>query len=585
MPPAEYLLGKTKTAPQPRPGARIFRRAKGLFTGSNLDQRPLRTRRFLKPRVSIYVLVLAMVAALTAPAVGLLIYIVDQENQERQQRVSIRGSKLAGEIADRFDQEIAALRTILAVFASSGWLETNELSLLHRRARSALAGTDRHLMVLDGRDRQLLNTRVDFGVALGRQIELGTAADALGAGTSFVSDVVYDQFADTHVFNVLRPVELPDGRRRVLVLSRNTDKVSELVGSVLGEVNWSFAILDSSGRVATKVISPGEADATVPDACRDGVMGFRTWGPPEEKQYGFVRLVNGASWHVCTWVAAEHVLAQADDLWTTLRTGTMAWLGAALVAALLLSAAVSRSIVSTARIGEALGAGREIPISGSFIAEIDQVRRSLAEAAAERIRKEQRLQLVLRETAHRAKNQLALAASLVDLSSRSASSTTDLKEDLTGRLLALGRSLDAMTHDHHGVALLDQLIRTQLAPFTDDAGDRLQISGPEVTVSERAAQSLSLVLHELATNAAKYGAWSQAGGKIEIEWEVAEGDLRLSWIERGVSPVSSEGQGFGTVLVDALIVKTMRGILDREIGGSGLVCRIRIPLVAIMPST
>jgi two-component sensor histidine kinase len=535
--------------------------------------------------VSIHVVVVTLVVALVAPAIGFLAYILHAQQQEQQRELAARGEQIARDIADRLDQEFTTLETMLAVFAASGWLDNNELERMHRRAVSALAGTDRHLIVLDAEFRQLLNTRVPFGTALGKTSDIATAAEVLRTGEQAISDVFQGSVSGTAVFNVLRPVTLSDGSRRVVILTRDAGSLAELFGPALRNTGWSFAVVDGAGQVVTAVTDPGEASAAVPAACRyaEGT-GLAAVAPDTDARHVARRQVEGTAWSACAWAAVERLEGRLDGSWTALLTAIVAWLCAALLAAVLLSASISRAIANTARVGEALEAGREVPIPPSFVTEIDEVRRYLADAAAESIRKDKRLELLLRETAHRARNQLTLAVSLIGLSARNATSVDALKADITARLMALGRSIDAMSGTEFDAARLGELIRAQLEPFVDEGGDRLQMRGGVVAIPERTAQSLSLVLHELATNASKYGAWSRPAGKVVIAWRVAEGVLTLDWSETGAPAPVPERQGFGTKLVDTLVETGLGGTIDRRFGPAGFSCRISVPLDRVASS-
>jgi two-component sensor histidine kinase len=380
---------------------------------------------------------------------------------------------------------------------------------------------------------------------------------------------------------MLRPVTLPDGGKRLLILTRNASSLVDLFGPAMRTSGWSFAVLDGSGQVVSARIEPRDDARAQPDACAGA--GALTVVGGDGTPHVARRQVGSTGWTVCAWTDAERLGSRMGRSWTAVLTAVVTWLGLALLAAVVLSASISRAIASTARVGEALKAGLEVTIPPSFITEIDEVREYLAGAAAERNRKDERLQLLLREMAHRAKNQLALAVSLVGLSARSAASAADLKEDLTGRLLALGRSIDAVAGRELDAAPLGELIRAQLEPFVDDDGDRLEMRGGPVPIPEAMAQSLSLVLHELATNASKYGAWSRPTGKVLISWRRAEGVLTLEWSETGAAAAVPDRKGFGTTLVDTLVGTGMRGTIDRRFGEAGFGCRITLPLDGLAP--
>ena len=124
----------------------------------------------------------------------------------------------------------------------------------------------------------------------------------------------------------------------------------------------------------------------------------------------------------------------------------------------------------------------------------------------------------------------------------------------------------------------------QLEPFVDESGDRLALRGGVVAIPEKTVQSLSLVLHELATNASKYGAWSRPEGKVDIAWAAADGVLTLDWTETGALAAVPERQGFGTTLVDTLIGRGLGGTIERRFGEAGFSCRITVPLDHADPS-
>ena len=537
-------------------------------------------------RLSVYVLVLALGMAIVAPAAAFLAYVLDQQSGAQQRQLRERGTQLAGEIADRLEQELESMGTMLAVFASSGWLEADELEPMHRRASRALAGTGRHLIVLDESLDQLINTRVAFGTPLGKTSDRETAEAVLETGMATISDIFIGGVADAPVFNALRPVSLADGRERVLIMTRNAATLGDLIGSQKRDDTWSFVVLDGSGDIVTgnfggSATAPGAAGGEFPPACvREipGPMPPRSEGDPAT----FLRLLSGTSWRVCAWSEPGAAVPEGGG-WTTVLTAAAAWIGAAVLVAVLLSMTISRSIARTARIGALLGSGREVPYVPSTIAEVDVVRRTLADAGAERVRHDRRLELLLREAAHRARNQIALAVSLVDLSARGVETAAELKKDVKGRLIALGRSVDALTDKAPDTARLENLVAAQLAPFVDDGGERLRTDGDGVLISERAAQSLSLVLHELATNASKYGAWTQPDGVVSVQWKLADDALVLDWTEAGVFSEATEHQGFGTTLMQGLVESGLGGRMDRSFGEAGFRCRMVLPRDQITP--
>src|SRR5205085_4475050 len=126
---------------------------------------------------------------------------------------------------------------------------------------------------------------------------------------------------------------------------------------------------------------------------------------------------------------------------------------------------------------------------------------------------------------------------------------------------------------------LSQLANEELAPFMGGDIGRVSCSGPAVLLRPSAAQSLGLVLHELTTNAAKYGALSKAVGSLTVEWRLQDGDLQLDWVEAGgAKPKVPHDSGFGTRLVTTSIERRLRGNVAREWTDSGVRYRLRIPV-------
>jgi len=212
------------------------------------------------------------------------------------------------------------------------------------------------------------------------------------------------------------------------------------------------------------------------------------------------------------------------------------------------------------------------------VREVDDVLATLTRAARVRLQQEDELKVLLRETAHRAKNQIAIATALARLSAKSAVSTDQLRDDLVARLSALGRSIDMMSASPSGAVRLKDLAATQLEPFAADHPNRLELMGPDLRVAPATAQSLGLVLHEMATNAAKYGAWSHEHGKVRLDWSENSEGVTIVWSEHD-GPVAAEPSrsGFGSSLIEMMIERSLGGTVQRDYRPEGLVATFRLP--------
>lgn len=194
----------------------------------------------------------------------------------------------------------------------------------------------------------------------------------------------------------------------------------------------------------------------------------------------------------------------------------------------------------------------------------------------ERKRDQERELLLAREVDHRAKNLLAVVQSVVQLTK--ATKAEDLKAGIVGRIQSLARAHNLLSEARWDGAQLGQIIREELDPFLSGDGDKqASVSGPALLLRPAAAQSLAMVIHELATNAVKYGALSSPEGKLDVEWHRTPDTLELSWIERGPPTVKPPRKtGFGTKIIHASVERQLHGSLNQDWKPEGLSCTIRI---------
>ncbi|MGE0005415.1 MAG: PAS domain S-box protein [Parvibaculaceae bacterium] len=193
---------------------------------------------------------------------------------------------------------------------------------------------------------------------------------------------------------------------------------------------------------------------------------------------------------------------------------------------------------------------------------------------------QERQQLLLREMNHRIKNLFAVTSSLINLSSRSAASARELAASATERLNALGRAhaLTMVGGEAGGAGTtLHSLTRAILAPYDEQGRSRIFISGDDLGLASRAITPMALLLHEFATNAAKYGGLSNDGGRVEIDFARQGEAVRVVWSEIGAPlPAASMDEGFGSRLVQATVLQ-LGGRLDREWTVDGLRISLELP--------
>lgn len=199
----------------------------------------------------------------------------------------------------------------------------------------------------------------------------------------------------------------------------------------------------------------------------------------------------------------------------------------------------------------------------------------------QRRRAEQQRHLLLNELNHRVKNTLATIQSIARQTLNGADQS--VRRAFEGRLMALSQAHNILTREHWISAQLHELLANTLAPYGTADGTRFHIAGPDVRLSPRATLALALALHEMATNAAKYGALSNSSGCVRIRWSTRDGNgrprLRMHWLEfRGPSVAAPTRKGFGSKLIERGLAMELDGRVRLDFWEKGLRCRIELPL-------
>ncbi|MBB6411542.1 HWE histidine kinase domain-containing protein [Mesorhizobium sangaii] len=196
--------------------------------------------------------------------------------------------------------------------------------------------------------------------------------------------------------------------------------------------------------------------------------------------------------------------------------------------------------------------------------------------------------MLIDELNHRVKNTLATVQSIVWQASRANSDPKAIREAVESRLFALSRSHNLLTRENwHSAGLLD-VLHDALEPFgvTDGRAERLVIAGENIRLSTKAALALGIAFNELATNAVKYGAFSNDKGSIRIDWRIeptSEGRrLILSWQEKDGPPVTPPSrQGFGSRVIERGLTHELEGTVQLDYRPDGLICTMNVPVPGI----
>ena len=228
----------------------------------------------------------------------------------------------------------------------------------------------------------------------------------------------------------------------------------------------------------------------------------------------------------------------------------------------------------------------EVPFDGSrtvFISVSRDARNSKrlylgALDITERKEDEKRLRAISSELDHRVKNVLALVSAIAYFTAESTSNMEEFQNDFSKRIAALSRTHQALSKNAWSGAHLHELIEGEVNAFASNDQDRIKLSGPDLVMSSSIAQDMTLVFHELMTNAVKYGAFSSEKGKLAVTWSKTKNSVKVTWTETGVGLKASEpAKGFGLTLIGNTIKGQLKGDVSFDFKKTGLACTISIP--------
>jgi two-component sensor histidine kinase len=195
---------------------------------------------------------------------------------------------------------------------------------------------------------------------------------------------------------------------------------------------------------------------------------------------------------------------------------------------------------------------------------------------------EEQRDLLIREAGHRVKNLLAIVQSIAVQTFRAGGADRSLQRAFEERLVALSNVHSVLTRQYGDGADLHELMWSTLRPHRAIDRERFTVEGPALRVRHQGAVALSMAVHELCTNAIKYGALSAENGHVDVHWDVADGRLRWYWREGGGPPVIAPTRsGFGTRMIERALAAQLSGHVTIDYQPQGLHCAIDAPIEAV----
>jgi len=535
--------------------------------------------------IGFYLFLLILVTIV--PALAISAVLLQRNDAAQRAVVETLAEAMAGSIAEAVDRELSGMVTTLRVLSTTRSLTTGNLHDFYERSRMALAGTGSYLIVLDENLSQLLNTRVPFGAPLGPTANPASAKQALQTRAAVVSGVFFGQVSQKWVFNVILPILRENQPPLLLVLTRNAETMADTLSQEMLRGGWNASLLDREGIViASSFMSSSIGKPFFLDVHngREPQTGRISESVDSQSYVAIVDESAYSGWKVVVWAPTAAVEEPTRRALRSLFSSSLVIIAIGTLAAWLIGRQIARSIRRLAYDARRLGAGQAVDAVRYPIAEVATVSAALSEAATDRKTAENEIRLLMREVAHRAKNQLTVVSSMAKQTARSSRSLPVFLDSFQKRLYGLARSTDLLIAGGATGVELRELLMAQIEPFRPEDMKRLDISGPPFRLSNQAAQTIGLAVHELATNAAKYGAFGARTGRLSVTWTIDGEVLVLTWREHlTLLRRRSMRRGFGTEIIERMLGGTLDAEISRTFHRDGLECIFRIPLKRLAP--
>ncbi|WP_404400725.1 sensor histidine kinase [Pelagibacterium halotolerans] len=533
-----------------------------------------------------YLTILVLVIVL--PVLAFAGVLIQRHNEAQEDTVETFTVATTRSVVQAVEREISGMITTLRVLMTSESLTDGQLARFHAHARIALEGTGANLIMLDRDYRQLLNTRVDYGEPLGLMPDLEAAGRAFETPDAIVSDLFWEQTAGDWVFNVMMRRPNADPAREIVILTQVAANLSNALLTRELPQGWHVALVDSDNRV----ISASQESAIVGEPFFLPLLpaegGSRGWRQRNTASETYMTITQGsilAGWYVVAWAPASVVAGPLRVTLVWLVIGGLAIAGLAAFAAAVVARQIARSVRGLARQARRLGAGEVVDPVAYPVYEIAQVSEALFDAAEKRKKAEAEARFLMRELAHRSKNQLTVISAMAKQTAQGTESVEHFVESFQNRIYGLARSTDLLlAHGTAGIELYD-LFKTQIDPFRPENPARVSKGGPIVRLNVQAAQVLGMAAHEMATNAAKYGAFSGPEGRLQVTWDFEDDDrLHISWREF-VPGFTAPGdrKGFGTVVLQTMVAGSLGADVERMVHADGIEWLFAIPRAKLDP--
>jgi two-component sensor histidine kinase len=531
-------------------------------------------------RIRTFLIMFAL--ALTFPLVALGIFAVNYMAALEEREIESRVLQVARALAGNIDRELESAIVTLQTLATSRLLHQTDFAGFHAQASTALRRERAGILLIDHTMQQLLNTRASFGDPLPKTSDPETAQRVLATKQPQVSDLFMGRISRQPIVNVEVPVIDGEAVRYILIMALDAERFERILQDQRLEPQWITGVTDNKGIILTR--SERHADFVGKPLPQELLQQSRTAkGVFRATNVAGQPILRGtvrseiAGWLVSATVQLSHLEAsrRRGQVFAIGMIATALALGASL--AYIFATFMARPLQSAAHAATALGRGEHVTALNSPLVEANTVSTALSAASSELKRRHEHAAFLLRELAHRSKNQLAVIKGMVLQTARDAKDVHQFAKQLNQRIQGLAQSQDLMVEQNWHGAWLSDLVSTHLDLF--GAARRADIAGPPIFINAHAAQNIGFALHELATNAFKHGALSHPGGYLSVSWQRLEKErLRMEWVEQDGPPVETPlRRGFGYLVITQLVPQAVQGTAKLDFGPTGVRWEIEFP--------
>lgn len=541
------------------------------------------------PKASIRVYLIFLAGAIVVPMLIFTAFLMAELGAKEADALERRTLREARSVVGKIEPVLAEMRTTLQMISTAPELRSGDFRTFHSRTREALGDSNIYVIVLDGEGNQILNTRTPFDQPLGKTSNMTAFAEVMENGDFSVSDVFLGRTSGKLVFNVMHPLRFgSDNPARVIITTKNAEELNDAILTDGLPEGWHTAVLDMSGNVVATTDPELEVGIPPPFYSRQIEGGLRLGGIYRGEFDGVPGIAaraafNNWQWSAIVWGPTSTAQATILSTWQKLIYGGLALFAFSMLATYFVARSLSESIRKLARMADRMGEGEIVSPISSNINEFNIVAKTLSTASFDRDKAEEQLRVVMNELAHRSKNLMAIIQATIRQSARDATTVNELKEVIIGRIGGLGRSIDLLTRTNWNNISLEELVKYHLKNFTN-SDSQLTVRGKPVLLKSDAVQNLGLALHELATNAVKYGSLSTPKGSVEICWQTVPGtdeseQFTISWTEKGGPPSAPpETSSFGTQITTTHMEASFGGNVEVEYLPDGLRWTLKAPL-------